>query len=183
MQYKTLHDIRARVTARWKNPRCKFKRGDQAQVNAKVLQADAWVSAKKQRKCGSAGTVIAVSCLKDGRIRNNGDNGRRVAAPLRQFTKYYVQFEDQILGYESHHLDLVWSQVALHDKTHYNTIMEQQQLLQAIKLLITHLNDSTTESTAPVEAGLMELRDLLWSNKSPDPPEHTTINPIQCTQY
>jgi hypothetical protein len=27
---------------------------------------------------------------------------------MRQFTKYYVQFEDQtILGYESHHLDLI----------------------------------------------------------------------------
>ena len=80
----------------------------QAEVNAKVLRADAWVSEKKQRKCGSTGTVIAVSCLKDGRIRNNGDNGRRTGAPLRQFTKYYVQFEDQtILGYESHHLDLI----------------------------------------------------------------------------
>jgi hypothetical protein len=108
MEYKTLHDIRARVTARWNNPRCKFQRGDRAQVNEKVLRCDAWVSGKKQRKCGSVGTVIAVSCLADGRIRNNGDNGRRKGAPMRQFTKYYVQFANGvILGFESHHLDLI----------------------------------------------------------------------------
>lgn len=108
MDYKTLHDIRARVTARWSNPRCKFQRGDQAEVNEKVLRGDAWVSEKKQRKCGSAGVVIAVSCLKDGRIRNNGGGRTAPGAPMRQFTKYYVQFADQtILGYESHHLDLI----------------------------------------------------------------------------
>jgi hypothetical protein len=108
MEYKTLHDIKARVTARWNNPRCKFQRGDHAQVNEKVLRCDAWVSEKKQRKCGSVGTVVAVSCLKDGRIRNNGDNGRRTGAPMRQFTKYYVQFANGvILGYESHHLDKI----------------------------------------------------------------------------
>ena len=108
MDYKTLHDIKARVTARWNNPRCKFKPGDRAQVNGKVLRADAWVSDKKQRKCGGVGTVIAVSCLADGRIRNNGDNGRRTGAPMRQFTKYYVQFaNDVIMGFESHHLDLI----------------------------------------------------------------------------
>lgn len=107
MKYKTLSDIRANVTARWNNPRCKFRPGDQAEVNEKVLRGDAWVSEKKQRKCGSAGTVIAVSCLADGRIRNNGGGRTSAAAPMRQFTKYYVQFEDQILGYESHHLDLI----------------------------------------------------------------------------
>ena len=108
MEYKKLHDIRARVTARWKNPRCKFKQNDLVEVNAKVLRHDAWVSLKKQRKCGSMARVVAVSCLADGRIRNNGDNGRSAGAPMRQFTKYYVQFQDQtILGYESHHLDLI----------------------------------------------------------------------------
>ena len=107
MQYKTLHDIRARVTARWNNPRCKFKRGDQVEVNHKVLRHDAWVSDKKSMKCGSTGTVVAVSCLADGRIRNNGGGRTAPGAPMRQFTKYYVQFADEILGYESHHLDLI----------------------------------------------------------------------------
>jgi hypothetical protein len=39
--------------------------------------------------------------------------------------------------------------------------MNEEQLLEAIKLLITHLNDDSAESSAPVEAGLMNLRDLL----------------------
>ena len=39
--------------------------------------------------------------------------------------------------------------------------MEEKQLLDAISLLIRHLNDDSEESTAPVEAGLMELRDLI----------------------
>lgn len=39
--------------------------------------------------------------------------------------------------------------------------MNEQQLLEAIRLLINHVNDDSEESTAPVEAGLMELRDLL----------------------
>lgn len=108
MRYTKLHDIRARVTARWKNPRCKFKQNDLVEVNGKVLRCDAWVSEIKQRRCGQRARVLAVSCLADGRIRNNGDNGRRTGAPMRQFTKYYVQFEDQtIMGFESHHLDLI----------------------------------------------------------------------------
>ena len=37
----------------------------------------------------------------------------------------------------------------------------QQQLLQAIRLLINHLNDRSTNSDASVEAGLMELRELI----------------------
>lgn len=107
MSYKKVSDIRAQVTTRWNNPRCKFSRGDQAQVNVKVHRADAWVSDKKQQFYGQTGTVIAVSCLKDGRIRNNGGGRTAPGAPMRQFTKYYVQFNDQILGYESHHLDLI----------------------------------------------------------------------------
>ena len=39
--------------------------------------------------------------------------------------------------------------------------MNEEQLLEAIRLLINHVNDDSEESTAPVEAGLMELRDLL----------------------
>lgn len=108
MNYTRVSDIRANVTTNWSNPRCKFQPLDRVEVNGKVLRGDAWVSLKRQRKCGSTARVVAVSCLADGRIRNNGDNGRRTGAPMRQFTKYYVQFEDQtIMGYESHHLDLI----------------------------------------------------------------------------
>ena len=110
-----LHDIRARVTARWKHPRCKFQRGDYAEVDAQVLPrqyvkmdggiapGSSYVSKYKQRRAGQVGEVIAVSCLKDGRIRSN-DYGR-YGQPTRMFTRYYIQFSDgEILGYESHHL-------------------------------------------------------------------------------
>jgi hypothetical protein len=39
--------------------------------------------------------------------------------------------------------------------------MEEKRLLEAIRLLINHINDGEAEETAPVMAGLMELRDLL----------------------
>jgi hypothetical protein len=39
--------------------------------------------------------------------------------------------------------------------------MQQRKLLQAIALLINHINDGDAEETAPVVAALMELRDLL----------------------
>ena len=111
----TLHDIKARVTARWKHPRCKFQRGEFAEVDAQVLPrqyvrqdgkiapGSSYVSKYKQRRAGQVGEVVAVSCLKDGRIRSN-DWGR-YGQPTRMFTRYYIQFSDgEILGYESHHL-------------------------------------------------------------------------------
>lgn len=125
MSYKKLHDIRARVTARWKHKNCKFQPGDYAEVNANVIPREwvrhdgtiaggrSYVSRKKQRRVGQVGRVIAVSCLRDGRIRNNRwDHGH---TPSRMFTRYYIQFKDgEILGYESHHLNQAFhmSQVA-----------------------------------------------------------------------
>lgn len=102
--YKTLHDIRARVTARWRHPRCKFQRGELARVNELVVTSG-YVSDIKQRRVGRMGRVVAVSCLPDGHIRSNV---YRVDQPTRMFTRYYVQFADlTILGYDSHHLDPV----------------------------------------------------------------------------
>ena len=109
-----LHDIRARVTARWKHPKCKFQRGAFAEVDAQVLPrqyvrqdgtiapGSSYVSKKKQTRAGQVGEVLAVSCLEDGRIRSNT---YRPGQPTRMFTRYYIQFSDgEILGYESHHL-------------------------------------------------------------------------------
>lgn len=120
MIYKTLHDIKARVTARWKHPNCKFQRGDYAEVSANVLprqyvkmsggigEGHSYVSRKKQQRVAQVGRVIAVSCLRDGRIRNNRwDHGH---TPSRMYTRYYVQFKDgEILGYDSHHLKPAFS--------------------------------------------------------------------------
>ena len=120
MTYKNLHDIRARVTARWKHKNCKFQRGDYAEVSAQVLprqyvkmsggigDGHSYVSRKKQRRVGQVGRVIAVTCLPDGRIRNNTFDGGYT--PSRMYTRYYIQFKDgEILGYESHHLKQAFS--------------------------------------------------------------------------
>jgi hypothetical protein len=119
MSYKNLHDIKARVTARWKHPNCKFQRDDYAEVAAQVLPREwvhqdecgnrrikagtSYVSKVKQARAGQVGKVIAVSCLPSGRIRSN-DWGRD-GQPTRMFTRYYIQFRDHtIMGFESHHL-------------------------------------------------------------------------------
>lgn len=115
MTYTKLHDIKARVTARWKHPRCKFQRGDTAQVNEYVLPEKftgsdsvtrtrpSYVSKVKQRRVGRYGTVVAVSCLPSGRIRSNYYRNNE---STRMFTRYYIQFADGvIMGYDSHHLD------------------------------------------------------------------------------
>ena len=119
MTYKTLHDIKARVTARWKHPNCKFKPGDYVEVSAQVLprqyvkmdggigDGHSYVSRNKQSRVGQVGRAVAVSCLADGRIRSNQ---YRPGQPTRMFTRYYIQFKDGvILGYESHHLNLAFS--------------------------------------------------------------------------
>jgi len=119
MTYKNLHDIKARVTARWKHPKCKFQRGDYAEVSAQVLprqyvkmdggigDGHSYVSRKKQTRVGQIGRVRAVSCMPDGRIRSNT---YKYPHNTRMFTRYYIQFKDgEILGYDSHHLRAVFS--------------------------------------------------------------------------
>ena len=113
--YKTLHDIKARVTARWSHKNCKFQRGDHAEVTAQVLprqyvkmdggigEGHSYVSKKKQTRVGQIGRVVAVSCLPDGRIRSDFASATRGGAS-RMYTRYYIQFRDgEILGYDSHH--------------------------------------------------------------------------------
>lgn len=111
--YKTLHDIKARVTARWKHKNCKFQRGDFAEVNANVIPREwvghdgtivagrSYVSNIKQRRVGRVGRVVAVSCTEQGTIRSHG-----YVMPSRMYTRYYIQFRDGIImGFDSHHLN------------------------------------------------------------------------------
>ena len=117
MIYKTLHDIKARVTARWKHKNCKFQRGAFAEVNANVIPREwvghdgtiiagrSYVSNVKQRRVGRVGKVVAVSCLENGRIRSN-DTTYKTGGPTRMYTRYYIQFKDGvIMGFDSHHLN------------------------------------------------------------------------------
>lgn len=114
--YKTLHDIKARVTARWNHPNCKFQRGDHAEVSAQVLPREyvkmdggigtgtSYVSQVKQRRVGRVGKVIAVSCTESGTIRSRSDHYTR-GESSRMYTRYYIQFSDGvIMGFDSHHL-------------------------------------------------------------------------------
>ena len=117
--YTNVTDIKAHVTTSWDHPNCKFHPGDYAEVSAQVLPREyvkmdggigdghSYVSQVKQRRVGRVGRVVAVSCLPDGRIRNNQYRGQ---LNTRMFTRYYIQFKDQvILGFESHHLNLAFS--------------------------------------------------------------------------
>ena len=110
--YRTIHDIKARVTARWKHKNCKFQRGDHAEVSMNVLPRDylkmdggigeghSHVSQIKQRRVGRVGRVVAVSCTEQGTIRSHG-----YVTPSRMYTRYYIQFKDGvIMGFDSHHL-------------------------------------------------------------------------------
>ena len=114
--YKTLHDIKARVTARWNHPNCKFQRGDHAEVSAQVLPREyvkmdggigtgtSYVSQVKQRRVGRVGKVVAVSCTESGTIRSREDHYTR-GESSRMYTRYYIQFSDGvIMGFDSHHL-------------------------------------------------------------------------------
>lgn len=73
-----------------------------------IGEGHSYVSGKKQRRVAQVGRVVAVSCLRDGRIRNNRwDQGH---TPSRMYTRYYIQFRDgEILGYDSHHLNVAFS--------------------------------------------------------------------------
>lgn len=116
-----LHDIQARVTARWKHKNCKFQRGDYAEVSTQVLprqyvkmdggigDGHSYVSRHKQSRVAQIGRVVAVSCLSDGRIRSTPDHHKH-GGPSRMYTRYYIQFRDgEILGYDSHHLKRAFS--------------------------------------------------------------------------
>ena len=119
MTYKTIQQIRAHVTTDWSHSNCKFQPGDYAEVTAQVLprqyvkmdggigDGHSYVSRKKQQRVAQIGRVCAVSCMPDGRIRNNEF---RTGQSTRMFTRYYIQFNDgEILGYDSHHLKPAFS--------------------------------------------------------------------------
>jgi len=119
MTYTKIDHIKAHVTSQWDHHRCKFQPGDYAEVSAQVLprqyvkmdggisDGHSHVSKKKQTRVAQIGRVRAVSCLPDGRIRSNTYKNDQ---STRMFTRYYVQFKDgEILGYDSHHLNMAFS--------------------------------------------------------------------------
>ena len=91
-----ISDIKARKLTDWSHPRCKFLPGDKAVVD-KQVETGSYFSLVAKKRSGQSGKVVAVSCTKNGMIRENGD---------RQYTIYYIQFDDStILGIHSHALN------------------------------------------------------------------------------
>lgn len=103
--YKSITDIKANVKYNWNHGNCKFKPGARVRVNESVLTCNygkSYHSKRIQNRCGVEGNVVAVSCTSDGTIRGN------TWTHGRQFTRYYVQFNDGgIIGIHSHALDSV----------------------------------------------------------------------------
>jgi hypothetical protein len=104
-------DIRARVKFNWSNKNCKFLPGQKVFVFAPKLKSEAVRDIRAGRKpmysrnylkhIGKKGTVMAVSCADDGKIRGRSANGYFP----RAFTRYYVEFDNgDCVGYHSHHL-------------------------------------------------------------------------------
>ena len=91
-----ISDIRAKHLTSWNHHRCKFLPGDRAVVD-KQVETGSYYSNVVRKRSGQSGKVVAVSCTKNGMIRENGD---------RQYTIYYIQFEDNtIAGIHSHALN------------------------------------------------------------------------------
>jgi hypothetical protein len=101
MTYTSVGQIKARVKTRWKTPQCKFAYKQQVRVNTR--RAD-YLSVPIEDRNGDVGTVVAVSCLPSGNIRN-----QEIDPVSRMWTKYYVQFPGggEILGIHSHCLESV----------------------------------------------------------------------------
>jgi len=113
---KSIEDIKAVVKYKWDHHKHKFLPGDRARVNHTVLDLK-WTDQKGNARVGKSyhsrpivehagqeGNVLAVSCTPDGKTRGRPANGYTE----RQFTRYYVQFNDgNIIGIHSHCLDKV----------------------------------------------------------------------------
>jgi len=117
--YTQVSHIQATVKSDWSHHNHKFQMNEHVEVSHRVkprqwVASDGsiktprgYVSVKKQQRAGHVGRVVAVSCTSSGRVRSNWHGHTS-----RMYTKYYVQFEDQeILGYDSHHLTSAVSHV------------------------------------------------------------------------
>ena len=118
MTYTKVSDIKARVKTDWSHFNHKFQPGDKAEVKANILPREwvgidgeikaghSYVSARKQKRVGRVGEVVAVTCGLGDKVRGPSITG----FCDRMYTRYYVQFRDgAIMGYDSHHLSPAFS--------------------------------------------------------------------------
>ena len=104
-------EIKAKVKYDWSHPNCKFNPGETVLVNIgyEIKKAGRAIrrgtrpdySRQYYKYSGRRGKIVAVTCAQDGNIRGVSSSGWG----HRQFTRYYVEFDDgQCVGYHSHHL-------------------------------------------------------------------------------
>lgn len=111
--YTSVSDIKAQVKTEWDHHNHKFSPGAFVEVNrhitprdwitsdGKIINGHSYESKPKRDRSGRIGRVVAVTCTADGKTR-----GRQYGTFGRMYTRYYVQFKDEvILGFHSHHLD------------------------------------------------------------------------------
>jgi hypothetical protein len=81
-------DIKSNVLRQWDHPNCKFRPGDTVKVSRAERNS-------QKKYLSRAGEVVAVTCTKNGTIRDY----------KRQYTRYYVDFgNDDVHYFESHYL-------------------------------------------------------------------------------
>jgi hypothetical protein len=91
-------DVKAVITESWDHPNCKFRPGDKVGV---VIDGQDSYPASYNKYHGRSGTVYAATCGPDGRLRS-----RKTTWYGRQYTKYFVEFQDgTVYGLHSHHLE------------------------------------------------------------------------------
>ena len=96
-----LENIRAKVSFDWRGTKnVKFQPLDKVQLTFTTTHDSKLIRMRE----GDIGKVVAVSVAGDGKIRGKSKSGRFE----RQFTRYYVEFEDgEVFGIHSHLLTKV----------------------------------------------------------------------------
>ena len=98
----------ANIITHWDHPNAKFYPGDEVRVKKNLGDHE---SKRLKSRIGTYGTVVAVSATKAGKIRSTkkkyhpGMRAEYIAD--RQYTKYYVLFNNDVIhGFHSHNLKL-----------------------------------------------------------------------------
>jgi hypothetical protein len=98
-------DIKANTISDWSDSRAKFRPNELVRVNVGYIVDNPDYTRSYRSHNGQVGVVIAASAASDGRMRGINLNSRTGWRNRRQYTKYYVEFENgDVVGYHSHHL-------------------------------------------------------------------------------
>ena len=92
MKSFTKKDIKAKVITDWNHFNCKFLPGDYVMVSKTISKSGHWESKRLQSFAAHVGRVFAAST----------PDGKRMRGWNRQWTKYYVEFDNgEVGGFDS----------------------------------------------------------------------------------